>query len=204
MQPIAKEEFNKLTLKEKREHAQYWASLSYKLKEYELKYLSGDDREKYLDDKSNSGTWLDDYEFKALDVEHKKTYISKKKFLADNEVKRLDSEMQKFYVDNLTSNKLSMSDEAFSALSDDKIKNLYVTGRMKNANPINLKGAEISVLNHKQQIEYVDYFLGLNSNVIRPEYLEILKPSIKKYYLDKSSYVNEIRKMVKSIVRKII
>ena len=41
MQPISKEDFNKLNLKAKREHAKYWASLSYKLKEYELKYLSG-------------------------------------------------------------------------------------------------------------------------------------------------------------------
>lgn len=200
MQPIPKEDFNKLNLKAKREHAKYWASLSYKLKEYELKYLSGEDRKKYLHDKSNSGTWLEDYEFHALDKENKESYISRKKFLSDNEVNRLDLDMQKFYVNNLTSNKLSMSDEAFKSLDDNKIKNLYVTGKMKNSNPSNLKKIEIEVLKPSQQKEYVDYFIKLNSTAIRPEYLEILKPSIKKYYLDSINKLNEVRKIIKSVI----
>ena len=203
MQPIPKEDFNKLNLKAKREYAKYWASLSYKLKEYELKYLSGEDRKKYLNDKSNSGTWLEDYEFQALDKEDKESYISRKKFLSDDEVNRLDLDMQKFYVNNLTSNKLSMSDKAFESLDDVKMKNLYVTGRMKNASPANLKRAEIEVLKPSQQKEYVDYFLALNSTAIRPEYLEALKPSMKKYYLDNTGELNEVRKIIKSVISKL-
>ena len=80
----------------------------------------------------------------------------------------------------MTSNKLSMSDKAFESLDDVKTKNLYVTGRMKNASPANLKRAEIEVLKPSQQKEYVDYFLALNSTAIRPEYLEALRPSMKK------------------------
>ncbi len=201
MQPITKEKFDKLSTPEKKEYAHYWASLNYKLKEHELKYLSGEDREEYLDGKVNSGTWLEDYEFNVLDKERKKTYIIKKKFLADDEVNRLDVEMQKFYVNNLTSNMLSMSEDAFQSLSSNKIRNLYVSGKMKTSNPINLKASEIEVLNKSQQKEYVDYFLDLDTMAIRPEYLDVLNPSVKGYYLKKSGQLNEVKKLVRSILK---
>jgi len=202
MQPLSKEQFNKLSSKDKKEYAHYWASLNYKLKEHELKYLSGEDREEYLKEKVNSGTWLEDYEFKALDIEDRKTYIVRKKFLADDEVSRLGTKMQKFYINNLTSNKLSMSDEAFQSLGSDRLRNLYVSGKMDNSNPINLKASEIKVLNKKQQREYADYFIKLNTITIRPEYLEALHPSIRDYYI-KNKKLNEIRKLVRNVLTEI-
>lgn len=203
MQPITKEKFDKLSASDKKEHAHYWASLNYKLKEYELKHLFGEDREDYLDKKANSGTWLEDYEFNVLDLDRQRAYIVRKKFLADDEVNRLGTEMQKFYVNNLTSNKLSMSDEAFSSLSSNKIRNLYVSGKMDVSSPSHLKASEIKVLNKKQQREYVDYFLELNTFTIRPEYLKLFHPSIKSYYLKKSK-LNEARKIIRNIIREII
>lgn len=199
LNPVTKGVFDTYSTKQKKEYVKHLASISYKLKSHELKYLSDEDKKEYFEEKLKTATWLDDYEFFELPNSLKEKYIIRKKFLSDEEIGRLETSLQKFYIKNIISNGLSITDKSFLSLKTDSLRKLYASESLKNTNPINMRALHIKYLDEKGQKEYVNYFLKDSGSDIKPNVLKVLNKKVRDYY-DKESK-KELRKLVREQVK---
>lgn len=168
----------------------------------EMKFLVPQNKGAYLSNRTKTSDWLEDYEFDYLTEDEKEIYIWQKRYLSKEIIKNLSPKLQKEFILCSIMYGVSLRPEEFEILYDDEMRAFYVHEKAKYALDSTLTARELSFLDSKGQISYLN---TLKRNGLAPNTNEIpsLTPEALRYYYLRLN-VNEVRSIVRTELRKIL
>jgi hypothetical protein len=196
-----RDRFDSMTTDEKISFVNNLVLQNIRLLPKEIDYLVPQNRDKYFYNRARTSEWLEDYEFNSLSDREKEIYIWNKRFLNKRNLKDLSPELQKQYIGKTISSGVQLEPEEFEDLYNDELRRYYVEEKIKYAIDTTFTPRELSFLNSKDQMQYINTLkrMGLAPNL---DEIPVFHPEAKRYY--HLQYLNEIRNIVRSEIKKIL
>lgn len=197
-----RDKFNDMTTQQKVALVNDLVLRNLKLSPEEMKYLVPQNKEAYLSNRIKTSDWLEDYEFNYLSEDEKEVYIWLKRYLSKEIIENLSPKLQKEFISCSIMYGISLGPKEFEILCDDDMRRYYVKEKVKYSVDSTLTARELSFLDSKGQMSYLN-FLKRNGLAPNPDEILSLTPeSLRFYYLKLN--VNEIRSIVRSELIKIL